>query len=231
MITIRRAGERGHGEFGWLDTRHTFSFGHYYDPRFMGFSHLRVINEDRVQPGEGFPTHSHRDMEILTYVLEGALEHKDSSGASSIIRNGDVQRMSAGCGVTHSELNASKTQMVHFLQIWLAPDRHGGHASYEQRSFTVAERRGRLRLVAAPDGRDGAVTLQQQVNVYAALLDKEEVTQRLTGERKAWVQVGRGRLLVNGVALEAGDGAAVAGERNVTLAGDGAELLLFDLAK
>jgi redox-sensitive bicupin YhaK (pirin superfamily) len=229
MITIRKACERGHGEFGWLDTRHTFSFGHYYDPRFMGFSHLRVINEDRVQPGEGFPTHSHRDMEILTWVLEGALEHKDSIGASSIMRHGDVQRMSAGTGVTHSELNASKTEVVHFLQIWLLPERHGLHASYEQRSFPVAERRGRLRLIAAHDGRDGAVTVNQQVNVYAALLDKQEVTQRLTGERKAWLQVARGRVLANGVELQPGDGAAIAGERSVTLAGDGAELLLFDL--
>jgi redox-sensitive bicupin YhaK (pirin superfamily) len=231
MITIRRAHDRGHGEFGWLDTHHTFSFGHYYDPRFMGFSHLRVINEDRVQPGEGFPTHSHRDMEILTYVLDGALEHKDSIGSGGVIRNGDVQCLSAGAGVTHSELNASKTEPVHFLQVWLLPARHGLPASYEEKKFPAGERRGRLRLIAAPDGRDGAVTVHQDVNVYAALLDKQEVTQRLAGERKGWVQVARGKVLVNGQELRAGDGAALDGERRLTLAGDGAELLFFDLAK
>jgi redox-sensitive bicupin YhaK (pirin superfamily) len=232
MITIRRADERGHGEFGWLDTHHTFSFGHYYDPRHMGFSHLRVINEDRVMPGEGFPTHSHRDMEILTYVLDGALEHKDSTGSGGVIRNGDVQRMSAGTGVTHSELNASKTEPVHFLQIWIAPRRHAlpaSPASYEEKKFVVAQLQGRLRLIASPDGRDGAVTVNQDVNVYAARLDKQEVTHPLTAERKGWVQVARGKVLLNGVELRAGDGAAIEGEPSVTLAGDGAELLLFDL--
>jgi redox-sensitive bicupin YhaK (pirin superfamily) len=231
MITIRRADERGHGEFGWLETRHTFSFGHYFDPRHMGFSHLRVINEDLVRAGEGFPTHSHRDVEILTYVLDGALALKDGTGAGHVMRNGDVQRVTAGAGVSCSERNASSTEPVHFLEMWIVPERHDLPASREERSFCVAERRGRLKLIASRDGRGGSLTVHQDVNVYAALLDKQEATLRLSGERKGWVQLARGELLLNGRALQAGDGAAIEEERNVTLAGRGAELLVFDLAK
>jgi redox-sensitive bicupin YhaK (pirin superfamily) len=231
MITIRRANDRGHGDFGWLDTRHTFSFGHYFDPRFTSFSDLRVINEDRVQPGEGFPSHSHRDMEILSYVLDGALEHKDSSGGGGVIRYGDVQRMSAGAGVTHSEFNASATEPVHFLQIWLHPARTGIQPGYEEKRFAPEEKRGRLRLVAAPDGGKDALTIHQDARVYAAILERgRELTHTFADGRKGWVQVARGQVLANGRALAAGDGAALVGEPAVTLAGDeGSELLLFDL--
>jgi quercetin 2,3-dioxygenase len=230
MITIRKASERGHANFGWLDTHHTFSFGQYHDPRFMGFGSLRVINEDTVLGGEGFPSHSHRDMEILSYVLDGALQHKDSSGGGGVIRNGDVQRMSAGSGVTHSEFNASRTEPVHFLQIWLVPEARGIAPSYEDRNFPAGERQGKLRLVASKDGRDGSLVVRQDADVYATLLDKQEVTHRFAGTRKGWVQVARGKLLVNGIEMKAGDGAALDGEASVTLAGDGAEALLFDLA-
>jgi redox-sensitive bicupin YhaK (pirin superfamily) len=231
MISIRKADERGHGDFGWLDTRHTFSFAHYYDARYMGFSHLRVLNEDRVRGGEGSPSHSHRDMEILTYVISGSLQHKDSTGSGGILRPGDVQRMSAGVGITHSERNASSTEPLHFLQVWITPERHGLLASYAEKHFPVAARKGRLCLIASHHGRNRSLTLHQDVNVYAALLDKEEVTLRRASERKTWVQLARGRLLVNGRELAAGDGAALERERNVTLAGDGAELLVFDLAR
>jgi redox-sensitive bicupin YhaK (pirin superfamily) len=231
MITIRKASARGYGNFGWLETKHTFSFGHYFDERFASFSDLRVINEDRVQPAEGFPSHSHRDMEILSYVLEGALQHKDSSGGGGVIRYGDVQRLSAGSGVTHSEFNASHDQPVHFLQIWLEPARRGISPGYEQRSFTPADKQGRLRLVASPDGRDGSLTIHQDATVYAARLDRgQETTYRFAEGRKGWVQVARGEVLLSGQALAAGDGAALVGEAALTLAGsDGAELLLFDL--
>lgn len=229
MITIRRASERGHGNFGWLDTRHTFSFGHYFDPKQMGFSVLRVINEDRVQAGAGFPSHSHRDMEILSYVLDGALEHKDSTGSGGVIRYGDVQRMSAGAGVTHSEFNASRSEPVHFLQIWLEPERRGLPASYEEKRFDVEDKRGRLRLIAARDARDGALTIHQDATVYAAILDGgKDVTHRFAAGRKGWVQVARGSVRVNGEMLHAGDGAALADEATVTLGGEG-EVLLFDL--
>ena len=233
MITIRPAGERGHGNFGWLDTRHTFSFGHYFDPKHLGYSDLRVINEDRVQPGEGFPTHSHRDMEILSYVLEGALEHKDSTGSGGVIRYGDVQRMTAGAGVTHSELNASREAPVHFLQIWIIPETKGLPPSYEEKHFAPDDKRGRLRVIAARDGRDGALTIHQDATVYAALLDEgQAVTHRFARSRKGWVQVARGRVRIGGQELVAGDGAALADEEAVTLAARaaGTEVLLFDLA-
>jgi hypothetical protein len=233
-IAIRRAGDRGHFDFGWLDTNHTFSFGSYYDPRFMGFRSLRVINEDRVMPGEGFPTHPHRDMEIVTYVLEGAIEHKDSMGNGSVIRPGDVQRMSAGTGVTHSEFNHSKTEGVHFMQIWILPDAKGLAPGYEQKAFPEEEKRGKLRLVASRDGRDGSVTVAQDVRVYATVLDPgEEVALDVQAGRHAWVQVARGSADVNGKALAAGDGAATTGSGPLAIrgaAGGRAEVLVFDLA-
>jgi len=232
MISIRRAEERGAAKLGWLDSRHTFSFGEYHDPKHMGFGPLRVINEDRVQPGEGFPTHGHRDMEIISYVLEGALEHKDSIGTGSVIRPGDVQRMSAGSGVRHSEFNPSEDEPVHFLQIWLMPDRDGIAPSYEQKSFSDADKSGRLRLVASPDGQDGSVRIQQDARLYASRLSKgEEVTHALRPERKGWVQVARGAVSVNGRDLRAGDGAAIDGEPSVMIAAlsDDVEVLLFDL--
>jgi redox-sensitive bicupin YhaK (pirin superfamily) len=231
MMTIRRAGERGHASFGWLDSWHSFSFGSYYDPEHMGFSDLRVINEDRVRAGEGFPSHSHRDMEILSYVLEGALAHKDSTGSGGVIRYGDVQRMSAGAGVTHSEMNGSPAEPVHFLQIWLLPERVGIQASYEEKRFAPEDKRRRLRLIASPEGADGSVTLHQDARVYATIVDKgEEVAHTLAPGRQAWVQVARGRVLVNGKELQAGDGAALTGETSVTIAGaESSEALLFDL--
>ena len=232
MLTVRRAGERGHFDHGWLDTRHTFSFADYHDPGWMGFRSLRVINEDRVQPGAGFPTHGHRDMEILSYVLEGALEHRDSLGTGSVIRPGDVQRMSAGTGVMHSEFNASATEPVHFLQIWVLPERRGLPPGYEQKRFAPEDKRGRLRLVAARDGADGAVTIHADARVHAALLEPgQEIVHALAGGRHAWVQVARGAVRVNADALGAGDGAAVSDEPGVVLVGrETAEVLLFDLA-
>jgi redox-sensitive bicupin YhaK (pirin superfamily) len=232
VITIRKAQERGHARHGWLESFHTFSFAGYHDPRQMGFRDLRVINEDRVEPGRGFGTHSHRDMEIVSWVLEGALAHRDSLGNGSVIRPGDVQRMSAGTGVSHSELNPSASERVHFLQIWILPEREGLAPSYEQKHVPPEERAGRLRLLASRDGRDGSVRIHQDVDLYAALLAAgESVTHALRPGRHAWLQVARGRCTLNGVALEAGDGAAVSEERSLRLAGSGdAELLLFDLA-
>jgi redox-sensitive bicupin YhaK (pirin superfamily) len=232
MIEIRHANERGSANLGWLDSRHTFSFGDYHDPRFMGFGPLRVINEDRVRQGRGFDTHGHRDMEIVSYVLEGALEHKDSIGTGSVIHPGDVQRMSAGTGVRHSEFNPSPNEPVHFLQIWLLPDRQGITPSYEQKNFTDDDKRGRLRLVASPDGRDGSVKIHQDAAIYASLLDDDEqVTHTLRPGRKGWVQVARGAVEVNGEVLGAGDGAAIADETSlvITARSDDAEFLLFDL--
>ncbi len=232
MITILPADERGHTNLGWLDSYHTFSFGDYHDPKHMGFSDLRVINEDRVKPGKGFGTHGHRDMEILSLVLEGALEHKDSMGTGSTIRPGDVQRMSAGTGVTHSEFNPSKDAPVHFLQIWILPERAGLRPEYEQKRFPEAERRGRLRLIASRDGREGSVTIHQDASVYVASLDAgQRVEHRPAAGRSAWVQVARGSLKLNGKALEAGDGAAIAGEAELTITAlEPSELLLFELA-
>jgi redox-sensitive bicupin YhaK (pirin superfamily) len=234
MITIRRADERGHADHGWLDTRHTFSFADYHDEQHMGFRTLRVINEDRVKPGQGFGTHGHRDMEIISYVLEGELGHKDSMGTGSTIRPGEVQRMSAGTGVRHSEMNPSRDQPVHFLQIWLLPDRAGHAPGYEQKAFPEAERRGRLRLVASPDGAEGSVTIHQDARLYLALLgDGERVRHAVAAGRHAWVQIARGEATVNGEVLRAGDGAALSDERDLEIAGRGAsaaDVLLFDLA-
>jgi quercetin 2,3-dioxygenase len=232
MITLRPADERGIANFGWLDSRHSFSFGHYYDPKHMGFGPLRVINEDRVRPGGGFDTHGHRDMEIISYVLEGALAHKDSIGTGSVIRPGDVQRMSAGSGIRHSEYNHSDSEPVHFLQIWLLPDEDGLTPSYEQKTFADSEKRGRLRLVASRDGREGSVRIHQDADLYASLLDKDEaVTHGLAAGRRSWIQVVRGAVAVNGKDLRAGDGAAVSAlpELTVTATADGSEFLLFDL--
>ena len=230
-INIRPAKERGHADHGWLDTWHTFSFSDYYDPRFLGFRGLRVINEDVVGPGRGFPTHGHRDMEIITYVLQGALQHRDSLGTGSIIRPGDVQRMSAGTGVRHSEGNPSTTEPVHLLQIWIEPARTGIEPSYEQKTFADDDKRGRLRLVASPDGADGSVTIHQDARVYATLLGPgRQVVHRLAPGRHAWVHVARGSLTLNGERLGAGDGAAISAEPTLTLVGEqDAEALLFDL--
>ncbi len=231
MIEVRKAEARGHADHGWLDTRHTFSFADYYDPNFMGFGPLRVINEDRVAPGQGFGAHGHRDMEIISYVLEGALEHRDSLGNGSVIRPGDVQRMSAGTGVRHSEFNASETEPVHFLQIWILPERAGGEPGYEQESFPEDERRGRLRLIGSRDGREGSVTIQQDVDLYSSLLWEGQVIEhRPAAGRKVWIQVARGSVAVNGERLEAGDGAAITDEPAIELRGSGdSELLLFDM--
>ena len=229
MITIRKSGDRGHFDHGWLDTYHTFSFADYHDPAFMGFRALRVINDDRVQARRGFGTHGHRDMEIITYVLEGELGHQDSMGNGSVIRPGEVQRMSAGTGVMHSEKNASD-ELVHLLQIWILPERHGITPGYEQKAFPAAERDGRLRLVASRDGRDGSLTIHQDADLYTVTLrDGASVTQDFRPGRYGWVQVARGTVTVNGKPLTAGDGAAIEAESRVTIAGDG-EVLLFDLA-
>lgn len=231
MIQIRKANERGHFDFGWLDTYHTFSFGDYYDPRNMGFSDLRVINEDVVDAGGGFPLHGHRDMEIITYVLSGGLKHSDSMGNGSVIRPGDVQRMSAGTGVRHSEANASSDEPVHLLQIWIMPAENGIEPSYEEKQFSDEDKRNRLRLIGSPEGRDGSVTIHQDALLYATVLDdRASVSHPLTPGRVAWVQMARGSAELNGQVLEPGDGAAVSDESLLTLTGrDGAEVLLFDL--
>lgn len=232
MIQVRQGNERGHTQFGWLDSYHTFSFGDYYDPRYVGFRHLRVINEDRVKPGAGFPTHSHRDMEILTYVLEGTLEHKDSMGNGSVIRPGDVQRMSAGTGISHSEYNHSRVEPVHFLQMWVLPERPGLEPSYEQRAVVRDEKSGKWHLIAARDGREGAVTVHQDIELYVTrFAPGQRVVHRLKPGRHAWAQVARGALVLNGMPLKAGDGAAVSEEQIVELgANEVSEILLFDLA-
>ena len=232
MISVRRSEQRGRANHGWLDSKHTFSFGNYYDPEHMGFRALRVINEDKVHAAAGFPTHPHRDMEILSYVLSGAIEHKDSMGNGSIIRPGDVQRMTAGTGVTHSEFNPSKTEGLHFLQIWILPEQARLEPGYEQKRFDDAERRGTLRLIASRDGREGSVTVHQDVSLYASLLGKgERVRHALPPGRQAWVQVARGAAVVNGQRLGQGDGAACTNEGTLELEGeDDAELLVFDLA-
>lgn len=234
MLTIRKSEERGHADHGWLDTRHTFSFADYYDPRYMGFRDLRVINEDRVRPGAGFATHGHADMEIVSYVLEGALEHRDSLGNGSVIRPGEVQRMSAGTGVRHSEKNPSAKEPLHFLQIWMLPERRGLSPEYEQKAFPADERRGRLRLVGSPDRQDGSLQIHQDVRLYATLLASgQKAGLDLDAGRYAWIQVARGSIRANGTVLEAGDGAALANERRLELEGAGkseAEALVFDLA-
>ena len=233
MITIRSAQERGNVNFGWLDSKHTFSFGSYYDPNHMGFSNLRVINEDKVQPGKGFGTHSHKDMEIISYVLEGELEHKDSIGNGSVIRPGDVQRMSAGTGIAHSEFNGSNSDLVHFLQIWITPDRTGIKPSYEQKNFPLADRQGKLRLVASADGKDGSVTIHQDASLYVGVLNQgDRVTHKADKNRSLWLQVARGAVEVNGKTLGTGDGAAITEETTLELVAtaDNTEILLFDLA-
>jgi redox-sensitive bicupin YhaK (pirin superfamily) len=232
MLNVRKATDRGHAQHGWLDSFHTFSFADYYDPKHMGFRALRVINEDRVQPAQGFGRHSHRDMEIVTYVIEGALAHQDSLGNGSVIRPGDVQRMSAGRGISHSEYNHSDSELVHFLQIWLLPEQAGLPPSYEQKHFAESERAGRLRLVASRDAREGSVRLHQDVALYAGLLAAaEKASLALAPGRHAWVQVVRGALDVDGTTLEAGDGAALSGSPRLDLvARKASELLVFDLA-
>jgi redox-sensitive bicupin YhaK (pirin superfamily) len=232
MITIRPAAARGHADHGWLDSHHSFSFAGYYDPKHMGFRSLRVINDDRVQAGRGFGMHPHRDMEIISYVLEGGLEHRDSLGTGAVIRAQDVQKMSAGRGVTHSEFNASQSEPVHFLQIWLVPSQHGLKPSYEQKTFTKADKQGRLRAVASSDGRDESVTIHSDAVVYAGVFGPTEHTELpLALNRHAWVQVARGKLRINGQELAEGDGAAISEETLLRVEGiDDAEVLIFDLA-
>ncbi|PYN39211.1 MAG: quercetin 2,3-dioxygenase [Candidatus Rokuibacteriota bacterium] len=232
MISVRRADERGHADHGWLDTRHTFSFADYHDPKYVGFRGLRVINEDRVQPGQGFPPHGHRDMEIVSYVLAGALEHKDSMGTGSVIRPGDVQRMSAGTGVRHSEYNHSKDEPVHFLQVWILPERRGLEPGYEQRHFSDADKRAGLRLIASREGTDGSVTIHADAKIYAAVVEQgQRLRHALAEHRHAWLQVARGAITLNDRPLVHGDGAAVSGEPALTIAGaERAEVLVFDLA-
>jgi hypothetical protein len=232
MLTIRRSHERGHADHGWLDSHHTFSFADYHDPRHMGFRALRVINEDRVAPGKGFGTHPHRDMEIVSYVLAGELAHKDSMGNGSVIRPGDVQRMTAGTGVTHSEFNHDPAAPVHFLQIWLLPEARGLAPGYEQKHFAPAEREGRLRLIASRDGRDGSVVVHQDVALLAGLLAPgQRAEHRFADGRHGWLQVARGAVQVGDETLRAGDGAAISRAAAVTIVGvEAAEVLLFDLA-
>ncbi len=232
MIKVRPAGERGRTRASWLDSRHTFSFNRYYDPRYTGFRDLLVINEDVVAPAQGFGTHSHEDMEILSYVVEGTLEHRDSSGGSGVLRPNELQRMSAGTGVSHSEFNSSETESTHFLQIWILPERKGLKPEYEQRAFPEGDRRGRLRLIASRDGSSGSVTIHQNVKAYDALLaPRGEVSYQFDGERHAWVQVIKGTVIVNGTPLGQGDGAAVSDEPSLNVkATKDAAILLFDLA-
>lgn len=232
MITVRRSNERGHFDHGWLNTYHTFSFDQYYDPRYMGFRNLRVINEDFVAAGRGFPKHGHRDMEIITYILEGALKHEDSMGNGSVIRPGDVQRMTAGTGVRHSEQNASDQERVHLLQIWILPNTVGLEPGYEQKAFSEDERRGRLRLIASEDSRDGSVEVHQDVSLFASVLPAgQEVEHSMDQQRYAWIQVARGAVEVNGETAEQGDGLVVVGESSLRIrAQQDAEVLLFDLA-
>jgi redox-sensitive bicupin YhaK (pirin superfamily) len=233
MITLRPAAERGRTLISWLDSRHTFSFGEYFDQTHMGFRALRVINDDRVAPGAGFPTHGHADMEIVSYVLEGALAHRDSMGTGSSIRAGDVQRMTAGTGVRHSEMNASRDEAVRFLQIWITPERRGLPPGYEQKHYDAADKEGRLRLVASADGREGSVTVHQDLSLYATILGAGvQVQHRLGQERCAWVQVASGTVELDGRPLSEGDGAAIVSQAALTLTGtgQGGEVLVFDLA-
>jgi len=231
MISLRPADERGHAQHGWLDSHHSFSFADYYDPAHMGFGPLRVINEDRVKPGQGFGTHGHRDMEIISYVLDGELAHRDSMGNGSTIVPGDVQRMSAGRGITHSEFNPSRERPVHFLQIWIEPDVRGIAPSYEQKNFDVAAKRGRLRLIASPDGQDGSVAIHRDARIYAGLFDGAESAEHpIARGRAEYVHVARGTVMVNGHALRAGDALRIIDEPSVTIgSGKDAEILLFDL--
>jgi redox-sensitive bicupin YhaK (pirin superfamily) len=233
MIEIRKSADRGQAHHGWLQSQHSFSFADYYDPRHVGFGPLRVINEDRVAAGAGFGTHGHRDMEIISYVLDGALEHKDSMGTGSVLHYGDVQRMSAGSGVRHSEFNGSKTDQVHFLQIWIQPSQQGIPPSYEEKHFSVEEKQGKLRLIASGDGREGSVLIHQDASLYAALLDGEDqATHALQAGRLGYVHVIRGRVEVNGVELNTGDALKITDEASVSITkAEAAELLLFDLPR
>lgn len=232
MLTIRKATDRGHANHGWLDSHHTFSFADYHDPKHMGFRALRVINDDRVAGGKGFGSHPHRDMEIISYVLDGALAHKDSMGTGAVIRPGDVQRMSAGTGVVHSEYNASPADEVHFLQIWIQPDKRGVAPGYAQKTFGDADRRNQLRLVASPDGRDGSITIHADANVYAGVFGEGQSAElALAKDRHAWIHVARGKVRVNGQAVGEGDGVALTAESTVRVEGvDDGEVLVFDLA-
>lgn len=232
MLTIRKGAERGQADYGWLDTKHTFSFGEYYDPANMGFGALRVINEDRVQPGEGFGTHPHRDMEILTYVLDGALEHKDSMGNGSVIRRGDIQYMSAGTGVTHSEFNPSASEPVHLLQIWIIPGERGAAPRYGQQHFEAEDKQGQWRLIASPDGHEGSLAIRQDARLYARILEEgEKADFRIPAGRKAYLHVARGAVTLDGQSLVAGDGLRVTDEERLHLAASiSAEVLVFDLA-
>jgi quercetin 2,3-dioxygenase len=232
MITLRRSQERGGGDYGWLNTKHTFSFSDYWDPRWMGFRSLRVINEDYVAPASGFPTHPHNDMEIITYVLEGQLEHKDSLGTGSVILPGDGQRMTAGRGIRHREHNPSKSQQVHLYQIWILPEKKGLEPSYEQKSFPTEEKQGKLRLIASPDAKDGSVKINQDARLFVTLLKPgQEVAHNFAGGRHGWLQVAKGEVDLNGQKLEQGDGAAISDEQKLTIKGTkDSEVLLFDLA-
>jgi len=233
MITVRRDQARGHANRGWLDSKHTFSFSNYYDPQHMGFASLRVINEDIIQPGKGFGTHSHQDMEIISYVLQGELEHKDSLGNGSVIRPGDVQRMSAGSGIAHSEFNASTTEPVHLLQIWIMPNQRGITPSYEQKNFSLVEKTGKFKLVASADGREGSVTIHQDANLYVGVLSKgDRLSYQNKENRSLWIQIAQGSAEINGQTLQTGDGAAIAQETEIYLiaTNDDTEILLFDLA-
>lgn len=232
MIEIRKSTDRGHANHGWLDSWHSFSFAEYYDPKYMGFGSLRVINDDRIAAGAGFPTHPHRDMEIITYIMEGALEHKDSMGTGSVIRPGDVQRMTAGTGITHSEFNSSETEPIHLLQIWIQPNQKGLTPSYEQKTCTATDKQGHLRLVASSDGRDGSVTIHQDASMLAGLLEKgDQVSYSLAVDRKAYLHVARGEVEINGMQLKSGDAAAITQETTLSLSTHTtAEVILFDLS-
>ena len=233
MITVRKSADRGVGRYGWLTTKHTFSFARYYDPKFMGFRSLRVINEDVVEAGKGFGAHSHDNMEIISIVMDGALAHRDSSGGDGVLRRGEVQRMSAGTGVEHSEFNGSQSEPVHFFQIWIMPDKENIAPGYEQKLFPEEERRGKLQLVAGPKAENGALKIHQDARLYTSILSKDEkVEHALTDGRASWIQVARGAVNVNGTTLEAGDGAAIEDEKQLTITGaaEEAEFLLFDLA-
>lgn len=232
MLTLRKREERGHVKIGWLDTYHSFSFGEYYDPRYMGFRALRVINDDRISPSAGFPTHGHRDMEIVTYVLEGSLEHRDSLGTGSVIRPGEIQRMTAGTGIRHSEYNHSADEAVHLLQIWILPEQENLEPSYEQKTTGLTEHPNEFRLIASRDGRQGSVTVHQDMNLYAGLIEPgQTITQSLDGKRYGWLQMARGDAMLNDLPLREGDGVAIAEETELILSSEnGAEVLLFDLA-
>ena len=231
MITVRPSDQRGKANFGWLDSRHSFSFGNYYDPEHMGFSTLRVINEDLVEGGAGFPTHSHRDMEIITYVLEGSVEHQDSLGNHTIIKEGEIQRMTAGTGIAHSEFNPSPDKSVHFLQIWILPAQKGLKPSYQQQSIDINKMQGNLSLLVSPDGQDGSLSVHQDINLYAShLLPGQEINYSIKPQRNIWIQLTSGHLIVNGIELKSGDGAAISQERSLLLKSEEqTEILLFDL--